>query len=754
MRISCGVIVLLSLFSLTTAQADISVHTGPTFIPRGDAQGERDITVSNGIFAVAFAVDTAPPWGVARGGIIDVALYTEGEVGHDILSLADFLPNTWTNWPTTYQRVSIVEQTAQHVLVEVERDWGEVQLRSTFRIVENQSLIHMVTSLSNDGDSPLESIKSGYVVWPDGGTMFGIPGLYGVNASSENDATADWTAAYGENWVVGLHAPYSTTVEYDGQDRYLQHDLGVGKERTFEAWLQIDNSGSLAPLVKAEIELNNSAHGRVSGKVYSSDDEPVDQAAVIAYKNGQPYAWTIGSAGSYSLELPAGDYQVFATAKGHSQGARRALTVADGSDASVDFSDVEPPGVVHFQVSDKSGKHGLDARITIESGPTPLIGYFGKSTLFTELHTLGEITSQLAPGDYVFSVSAAGGFESLPQLVKRQITPGSKNEFDVRIESLASPRDDGWFSADLHHHSDVLDGNTEAEYVMRSELAAGLDIAFLSDHDSVVNNAEMQKLAAQRSIPFIAGIEMSPSWAHFNAFPLEAGKVIEIDPGQSSVQEIFAEARRMGATVIEANHPYMGYGYFKSRDAEMIPGGYDAGFELVELEADFHNGGSERNELTIATVWQMWNNGDRKYFAAGSDVHDVWAEPSGAARTYVYVDGKLSIDAYINGLLQGQSYASQGPLIFPEILFGSDVKHSRSEALALNFEVQAVSGLRSAHLVSEGKILAEASFAGETTRVPISFEARPESSTWYSLVVKDQNGKAAYTNPIWATVID
>lgn len=754
MRISCGVIVFLSLFSSTAAFAEISVHTGPTYIPRGDAQGERDITVSNGLFAVAFAVDTAPPWGVARGGIIDIALYQEGEVGDDILSLADFLPNTWTNWPTTYQRVSVIEQSSRHVLIEVERDWGEVQLRSTFRILDNESLIHMVTTVSNDSESPLESIKSGYVVWPDGGTMFGIPGLFGVNASSEDEAKADWTAAYGESWVMGLHAPYSTIVEYDGQDRYLQHNLGPGEERSFEAWLQVDSEGSLAPLVQAEIELNDIAYGRVSGKVYTSDDKPVAQPAVVAYKEGFPYAWTMGSNGRYSLVLPEGEYQVFATAKGHSEGSRRALTVIDGSDASVDFSDVEPPGAVHFQVSDKNENKGLDARITIESGPRPLIGYFGKNTLFTELHKPGEITSLFAPGDYEFSVSAAGGFESVPQRVKRKIVPGSRNEFDVRIESLASPRDDGWYGVDLHHHSDVLDGTTSPEYVLRSQLAAGLDIAFLSDHDSTANNARMQEYAQQRSIPFMAGVEMSPSWAHFNAFPLDEGKSIQIDPGQSTVQEIFAEARRMGAEVIEANHPYMGYGYFRSRDNEAIPGGYDSSFEIVELEADFHNGGDARNELTIAAVWNLWNHGERKYLAAGSDVHDVWTEPSGAARTYVHISDALSIDAFVEGLKLGRSYATQGPLVYPAILFGSDVKHTRNDALELYFDVQAVTGLQLVQLVSAGIVIAEATFSGESGKMPVSFEARPESSTWYSLIVKDLQGKSAYTNPIWVTVTD
>ncbi len=63
----------------------------------------------------------------------------------------------------------------------------------------------------------------------------------------------------------------------------------------------------------------------------------------------------------------------------------------------------------------------------------------------------------------------------------------------------------------MHHHSDVLDGFTPPAEVFRSELAAGLDIAFLSDHDATRNNREMDRLASLCGLPFIAGTELSPS---------------------------------------------------------------------------------------------------------------------------------------------------------------------------------------------------------------------------------------------------
>ncbi len=752
MRNKSFITILMCLMLPVVAIADVTVEVGPTYIPRGDAQSARDITVNNGIFAVAFAVETAPPWGVARGGIVDIAVIEDGDVGYDIASLVDFLPNAWTNWPTTYQRISIAEQSKQKVVIRVERDWEEVALVTVFTIRESDSLIHVLTHMTNGGDATLNDIKSGYVVWPDGGSMFGIPGLFGLNAATEETALADWTAAYGENWVLGLHAPYSERFEYNGQDRYLSHDLQSGATRSFEAWLQIENEGALAPLVRTEIELGNLNAGKLSGTVTSGDGTPIERPAVVAYQNGHPYAWTIGRDGEYEFELPVGNYQVHATAKGYSQGASRDITISSGKSKTADFDDVDAPGIVHFQVSDADTGQGRDARISIRTGPKPLIRYFGRSTLFTEMDTLGEITSAIAPGDYVFEVSSGGGFTTVPQVIERTVESGKSSEFDVVVETVAKPQSRNWFSADLHHHSDVLDGNTPAEYVLLSELAAGVDIAFLSDHDSVANNAKMQHLAARRDILFMAGTEISPSWAHFNAFPVDIDKPIDIDAGQSTVQEIFAAARRMGADVIEVNHPYLGYGYFNSREKEMVPGGYDSGYELVEIEASFHDGSAERNQKTIDGVWRLWNQGERKYFATGSDVHDVWAEPSGAARTYVHVDGDLSIDKYIDGLKAGHAFASQGPLVYPEIMFGNDVQLAAGDELALQYSVQAVSGLRSVTLISGGTVVAAADFDGESELMPAAFSVRPESNSWYSLVIEDQNGQHAYTNPVWVTV--
>jgi len=360
-----------ALLSCTAEDAGISVVIGPTTIPRGDAVGAGDITVNNGLFAVAFAVDTAPPWGVARGGIVDIAIFRDGELGYDIASLADFMPNNWSSWPTTYQHVAIENQTADEATIRTERDWGDVVLETTFHIRAGDSRIQIVTSMTNKGKETLDDLHSGYVVWPDGGSLFGMPGLPSLSVGSEEAALGDWSAAYGEHWVLGLHAPYSEIMAYGGRDRYLPHSLEPGDSRSFEAWLQIESDGSLAPLVQTEIDFRQLASGRISGRVESDDGEPVKRPAVVVTRDGVTYAWTVGNDGDYDIKLPTGNYEIYATAKGYAQGKTQNIRVADGGEINIDFDDVRPPGAVHIKVVDEETGRPLDARISIWRDTNP-----------------------------------------------------------------------------------------------------------------------------------------------------------------------------------------------------------------------------------------------------------------------------------------------------------------------------------------------------------------------------------------------
>ena len=723
--------------------ASVSVSVGPTIIPSGNATHAKDITVRNEHLAIAIAVESAPPWGVARGGIIDVAEIQNGKISTDKASLVDFIPNNWSSWPTTYQNITIEKNTPEVAIIKTVRDWGSVILETHYSLKSGDRNVHIVTQMTNAGDKPQAELLSGYVFWPDGGYLFGVPGMHGIGQGKMTQAIAKWNAAYDKEWSIGLHAPYANVINYGARDLYLSHALAPGEKRIFEGWLQVSAKGELSAMVESEIQLNKLASGRILGHVSTKQGKQVDEPAIIVLKNNQPYTWVNGKNGQYTLELPVGEYQVYATAKQFSQSPQVTINVIQGKALTLDFNSLLPPGEIKFQVSELNSNTPLDARISIEKGDVPLIEYLGQKTIFTELNQIGHSKLLMAPGEYQFKVSAGEGFKAKATLLDVKIETSKTLQAKAKIEVLARPEQSNWYSADLHHHSDVLDGSTAPEYVLRSQLAVGLDLAFLSDHDSSKNHKIMADLARSRHIPFIPSMELSPSWGHFNAYPLNLSQSLTIDTGTATVSEIFKAAKKMGASTIQVNHPLIPFGYLTSVTNGTATGKYNPDFHLLEVNA-------HTNYIkTIERAREFWNDGKRYYLSAGSDTHHVWNEKSGYVRSYVNVKDKLTPDSFVDNLRQGHSYVTFGPLIFPKQMFGSELKLKANRETKLEFDIQAVNGLKSVKLIERGKTIQEKSFDNIDTLTKVNFTVKPNKDTWYSLVVEDTKESKAFSNPIW-----
>ena len=202
----------------------------------------------------------------------------------------------------------------------------------------------------------------------------------------------------------------------------------------------------------------------------------------------------------------------------------------------------------------------------------------------------------------------------------------------------------------------------------------------------------------------------------------------------------------MGAKLLQVNHPYINYGYFRSQRENAIPGGYSPEFDLVEVN------GSEENDETVRHVWRLWNAGQRAYLSAGSDAHDVWTEGSGTARMMARIEGLLGVDAFMAALKRGESYATQGPLLFPRERLGAEFRIAAGSPLELQIDVQAVNGLASVQLVERGEIREIRPMDGSARRQRLDFSVRPGTDTWYAWVVEDREGRRAWSNPVWVRV--
>jgi hypothetical protein len=729
--------------------AAVQVIVGPTPIPDGEATAARDITVMNEKLAFALAVDSPVPYGVPRGAIIDLGPIVDGKPARDRVVFADFIPNNWSAWPNTYQKVDIVERGPQQVVVKATRDWGKVTIATTYTLRSNADRIEMQTVMANGGDAPLADLLSGQTLWPSAGHFFGIPGLGDLQEGKSTGALADRAVAYDADWSITLHAPYMNFVGSRSKDLFLQHTLQPGESRTFDAWLQVGARGDVSPVVAAEIERGHVPAGTLRGSVKTRAGAQVDEPVVVVSKQGTPYAWSFGRDGRYDIPLPVGDYEVYATGQGYSQSKPMPVKIASNVVATSDFTDVEPPGRVDVTVVDARTAQPLDARIAITAGQRQLVEFLGRNTFFTELDRKGRLHTSMAPGSYRFTVSSGGGFLGPNQAVTLDVRPGQTAAAKVALTRLFDPPASGWYSADLHHHADQAEGVTPPEYLARSQLAAGLDLLFVSDHDSTANHAPLQKIADARGVPFIPSLELSPSWGHFNAWPLRPGQKLEIDTATATIDEVLGEARRQGAIVVQSNHPFIPYGYLASLGAGLVPGGFNPAFDLAEINSDV-----PYDTAVLGAIWLLWNDGHRYYLSGGTDVHDVWNHESGRIRTFGHVEGPLTPVTYAEAVKNGHAYVSYGPLIEPAVMFGSDLKVKPGVPFLLTFGLRSVTGLKQVKLIGAGTVAFAQVFKDGPREARVEFKPTATGHTWYSLEVEDIAGLKAYSNPIWVDAVD
>lgn len=730
--------------SVSLAHAEVSISHGPTAIPDGEATHAQDLTVRNEHLAFSLAVESRPPWGVPRGTLVDLAAVKDGEIDLDRVAFADFIPNNWSAWPNERKSVEVVTDTPEQAVLKVSRNFGEVDVTTWYTLAAGSDRIQLKTTLTNQGDTALD-LQSGFTLWPDTGYLFSVPGLGDQKAAAADQALSDRMVGYDRDWAFALHAPYFDRVNYQGRDMYLGHQLAPNQSKTFEGALQVVPNGDLAPIVKAEAERHGAPTGQIQGQLTARDGSIPQDGIVMIEKAGHPYAWTLSRDGQYQIELPAGKYDIYGTATGHANSARRSITVGDGKAQTQDFTDLAGPAKLSLQVQTQATRQAKDARITILEGQEPPVEFLGKQTFFTELTPAGHAELELAPGSYRFGIDAGAGFTAQRQTLSVSLKSGEIRREAVRIPQITTPSLNHWYGADLHHHANVLEGTTPPEMVVRAQLATGLDLTFVSDHDSTANHREFAALSQQRGVPFIPSIEISPSWGHMNPFPIDLSSELTVDPGTDSVHTLIDAARKMGATVVPMNHPYNPYGYFKNLENNKVPGGETNGFDLMELNAEVDN------KPTLAKAHQLWDQGKAMYFTAGTDTHDAWNQLTGRIRMMAHVPGELTPTRFAQALKAGQGYATQGPILYPQgIMFGDSIAQGQAHQWPVSFA--AANGLAQVRLIGQGgKVLKQFKINpdAEPQHLNMTLTIPATATGWVALEVEDKDGDTAWSNPVW-----
>ncbi len=94
-------------------------------------------------------------------------------------------------------------------------------------------------------------------------------------------------------------------------------------------------------------------------------------------------------------------------------------------------------------------------------------------------------------------------------------------------------------NADLHSHSSVSDGSLSPHELVLRARRQGVDLFALTDHDTVDGLAQAQQTAAAVGQKFVAGVEISVTWAGQTVHVVGLG----IDPADATLRDGLASVR-------------------------------------------------------------------------------------------------------------------------------------------------------------------------------------------------------------------
>ncbi len=194
-----------------------------------------------------------------------------------------------------------------------------------------------------------------------------------------------------------------------------------------------------------------------------------------------------------------------------------------------------------------------------------------------------------------------------------------------------------------------------------------------------------------------------------------------------------------------------------------LPGGWGMIGPLAADEKDLR----EPDELFRRTDTQYyhWLNCGLHLAVSGGSAMGVMPEPAGFSRTYVHVDGPLTVEKFWAATKAGRTFATTGPMLTLAAdgrEMGATLERRSEETRPLRLVVQldALGPIQSVELLENGAVVRAENFSPIAATEPWSrkFEwtATPKRSGWYAaraiFLGGDGHLRQAHTSPIYVRV--
>lgn len=483
--------------------------------------------------------------------------------------------------------------------------------------------------------------------------------------------------------------------------------------------------------------------------LYVSDEEGSNDVRIISERGGDPVRLTVDDANHEFSPSPSPDGMRFAFVSnrggpttlytvgiaGGRPSAWRAVPITGRRAA-------RPVGRVRIRVLGPDGRP-MPARLYVDASDgrsySPERGFHRAMMVFDRhyLHSPGEAVVEVPAGRT--RVEALRGFEYRPAAVMVDVPTGGEQVVTLRLDRLIDMPARGWYSGDTHLH-DLHQGRfgLSHEQFFLQILAEDVHMANSLIHmDGTRLMGRWEDLTGrphplstsehilQYSQEFRGGLgHVSMLGVREFILPLIAGDG-STAYAQHALELPYIDGARAQGGMAGFVHPYLSW----PRSPREAAGTLIA-LNVALGRGDFYDVGAlYSDELASADFYyRLLNAGFRIAATGGTDnFSDVWRDPpAGSDRTYVRLDGPLSVETWFDGIRRGRTIMTTGPLLLldvagrqpgDEIVLADDGPRS----LRIRAQAHSIAPMDSLQIIVNGRVL-------QTVRAQDSLHIRHEGS--------------------------
>lgn len=420
------------------------------------------------------------------------------------------------------------------------------------------------------------------------------------------------------------------------------------------------------------------------------------------------------------------------------------------------------PTPARMGIYDASGRLPLpsDEALTLKDGLIGATRIIGVSLLpvlppwpvknRSVFYTDGRYHTRLPVGEYELIVAKGPEYRLARQ--RFRVRANATTSLNIKLRRWTHMAAQGWYSGDVHIHypRDSEHDDHTLQLVTRAE---DLNVATILEVENSAGTTlasyNWNPVVPDRKAPFVLvpGREGPRTSRRGHALQLNPRAPVRDTAHYLLYHRVFEQVRGQGGITGYAHVPAETLWHNAPRGLAI-----DVPFGLVDVAEIMSLG------VTDTAIWfDFLNLGYKLSPVAGTD-YPVCCVP-GTVRNYVHLDQRFTPQAWFDGLKQGRTFITSGPMLDISVNghgMGAEVRLRRGEPLVVQAKASInpdLDALASLELIEQGEVVKSVSSQGGAPDLEIRHDLPARDGTWFVVRARGKRpGVIAVSGPIYVFV--